>query len=203
MFLEYHERPDCPKMRQRMTEREYLGLEERAETRHEFVDGTMIAMAGETGEHEDIAFNIVTALRPTAQAKSCRLRGPNVKMRVSGQRYRYPDVYIVCGPRGNDPRLEENPCLILEVISPSTADVDRGAKLEEYTNIASLQRYLIVEQTKKHVVVYRRTNEGWLYESVHDGTLEVPCLETVLTFEQIYAGLEFNEPDETSVSPLE
>jgi Uma2 family endonuclease len=70
----------------------YLELEEQSETRHEFVDGQLLAMAGETGEHEDIVFNIVTALRPIAQAKGCRLRGPSVKLRVSGQRYRYPDV---------------------------------------------------------------------------------------------------------------
>ena len=187
-----------------MTEEEYLEFEERSETRHEFVDGRILAMAGETGEHEDIVFNIVTVLRPIAQARACRVRGPGVKLHVRTGKFRYPDVYVVCGPRPNDPRLEENPCLIVEVISPSTAVVDRGAKLEEYTNIPSLERYLIVEQSKKHVSVYRRTLEGWLFETVSEsGTIEVPCLETRLSLEQIYAGLELPAPEPESVEGIQ
>ncbi len=171
----------------------YLELEEQSETRHEFVDGQLLAMAGETGEHEDIVFNIVAALRNIAQAKGCRLRGPSVKLRVSGRRYRYPDVYIVCEPRGNDPRLEENPCFIVEVISPSTAATDRITKLDEYTSLPSLQRYVLIEQDRRFVIVYRRTPEGWLYQTVQDGSIDVPCLETTLSLDQIYAGIEFTE----------
>jgi Uma2 family endonuclease len=169
----------------------YLELEERSENRHEYVDGQLLAMAGETGEHEDIVFNIVTALRPIAQAKGCRLRGPSVKLRVSGRRYRYPDVYIVYAPRSNDPRLEENPCFIIEVISPNTAATDRITKLDEYTSLPSLQRYVLIEQDRRFVIVYRRTTEGWLYQTFQDGTIDVPCLETTLTLDQIYAGIKF------------
>jgi Uma2 family endonuclease len=171
----------------------YLELEEQSEIRHEFVDGEMVAMAGETGEHEDIVFNIVAALRPIAQAKGCRLRGPSVKLRVSGQRYRYPDVYVVCEPQGNDPRLEENPCFIIEVLSPSTVETDRITKLDEYTNIPSLQRYVLIEQDRRFVIVYQRTPEGWLYQTFQDGMIDVPCLETTLALDQIYAGIELSE----------
>jgi Uma2 family endonuclease len=174
-----------------MTVEAYLELEEQSEIRHEFVDGQMLAMAGETGEHEDIVFNIVTALRPIAQAKGCRLRSPSVKLRVSGQRYRYPDVYIVRSPRGNDPRLEENPCCIIEVISPSTVEMDRITKLDEYMSIPSLQHYVLIEQDRRFVIVYRRTPEGWLYTTFQNGTIDVPCLETTLSLDQIYAGIEF------------
>ncbi len=180
-----------------MTFEAYLELEEGSETRHEFVDGQMLAMAGETGEHEDIVFNIVAALRPIAQVKGCRLRGPSVKLRVSGQRYRYPDVYIVCEPRSNDPRLEENPCFIVEVLSPSTAATERITKLDEYTSLPSLQRYVLIEQDRRFVIVYRRTPEGWLYQTFQDGEIDVPCLETTLTLDQIYAGIEFSSAVES------
>lgn len=178
----------------------YLESEEHSEIRHEFVDGQLVATAGETGEHEEIVFNIVTALRPIAQAKGCRVRGPSVKLRVSSHRYRDPDVYIVCSPRGNDPWLEENPCFIVEVLSPSTAATDRIAKLDEYTSLPSLQRYVLIEQDRRFVIVYRRTPEGWLYRTFQDGTIDVPCLETTLALDQIYAGIEFDQQDEKTAS---
>jgi Uma2 family endonuclease len=96
----------------------------------------------------------------------------------------------VCEPQGNDPRLEENPCFIIEVLSPSTVETDRITKLDEYTSIPSLQRYVLIEQDRRFVIVYRRTPEGWLYQTFQDGVLDVPCLEATLTLDQMYAGIE-------------
>ena len=76
--------------------------------------------------------------------------------------------------------------------SDSTNDPDNGAKLEEYTNIPSLQRYAIVSQTVRQVVLYRREGEKWVLEVLSDhGEVDVPCLEAGITLDQIYAGLEF------------
>lgn len=180
--------PRTPK--KRISEQEYLEFEERSETRHEFVDGTMLAMAGESQLHNDIAGAIYAALLPVARAKRCRIAIGTMRVRVPSGRIRYPDVFVACPP-GGDAYVEETPCFIVEVISASTEKTDRGAKLEEYTNINSLERYLIVEQVKKQVSLYRRTKQGWLFEVISEpGVMDVPCLETTLSFDTIYAGLE-------------
>ena len=173
-----------------LTESEYLEFEKTAEVRHEFVDGNILAMAGETIRHDDIVLNIVEALRPIARTKGCRLNATNIQLRVRQTRYRYPDIVVTCETISN-PRLLEQPCLLIEVLSESTAETDNGAKLEEYTKIPSLQRYAIVSQSSRQVVLYRREGERWLLEVLQDGEIDVPCLETTLGLDQIYAGLEF------------
>ena len=119
------------------------------------------------------------------------LVGGQVQLRVSSSRYRYPDVMINCIPN-SDLRLEETPCFLLEVISESSADIDSNKKLAEYTRIPSVQRYVLIEQHSKLAIVYKRQNGVWLVETIEEtGEIEIPCLETVLTLEQIYDGLEF------------
>lgn len=175
----------------RMTVEEYLEFEKHSELRHEFTNGVLHAMAGETKRHEEIVLNIVQALRPIAKTKGCRLQTKTIQLRVSSSRYRYPDVMINCIPN-NDLRLEETPCFLLEVISESSADIDSNKKLAEYTRIPSVQRYVLIEQHSKLAIVYKRQNGVWLVETIEEtGEIEIPCLETVLTLEQIYDGLEF------------
>ncbi len=174
-----------------MTVQEYLEFEKNSEIRHEFVDGKLFAMAGETLVHDDIVLNIVEALRPQARAKNCKLHATNIQTQVKGMRYRYPDVVVTCETIRN-PRLIEAPCFILEVLSDSTANVDHGIKLEEYTKILSLQRYAIVSQNTRQVIVYKREGNQWTFEVLLEhGEIDIPCLETTLSLEQIYASLEF------------
>ncbi|MFN3265377.1 MAG: Uma2 family endonuclease [Deinococcales bacterium] len=173
-----------------MTPEEYLEFEKTTEVRHEFVDGQLYAMAGETLLHDDIVLNIVEALRPKARAKGCKLHATNIQTKVRGMRYRYPDIVISCEVPVH-PRLLEQPCFIAEVQSDSTAETDNGVKLEEYTKIPSLERYAIVAQKSRQVVLYKRKGESWEFEVLlENGEIDVPCLGAVLSLEQIYAGLE-------------
>jgi Uma2 family endonuclease len=174
----------------KLTEAEYLELEKSSEVRHEFVDGTMLAMAGESRTHYRIARNLTRALEDQS-AKQCEIVMEAVKVRVHTSRYRYPDVVVTCDP-GNDPFFLENPCFIAEVLSTST---DHNDKLEEYTRLPSLQRYVIIAQDVRRVIVYKRSLEGWVVEILEDGAIEIPCLETSITLEQIYAGLEFTRSE--------
>jgi Uma2 family endonuclease len=168
----------------------YLELEQSSEVRHEFVDGEVLAMAGEKLQHNDIVANIIEALRPIARAKKCRLQFETVNLQVKSTRYRYPDVMVSCAP-GDNPYFLENPCFIIEVLSESTQATDTGPKLDEYTRLPSLERYVMIEQDRRVVRIYRRTPEGWLFESLEDeGEIEIPCLETKLTLEQVFAGIE-------------
>lgn len=171
-----------------LDEAEYLEREARSELRHEYVEGKLIAMAGETQEHEDIVLNIAEALRPIARKLGCRLYTNNIKLRVKGNRYRYPDVMVLCAPK-RESRIETEPCCLVEVLSDSTESTDIGTKLDEYTRIPSLERYLIVSQNQRLVVMYRREGPNWLVETQEDGQVEIPCLGSALSLEQIYSGV--------------
>ena len=188
---------------------EYLALEAESEERIEFEDGVLIAMGGETGQHNDIVTNIILALAEQTRAKGCRIRHQNVKLHIhaasavktskkrgsSKGRYYYPDVMIVCSAPPQDPRMEINPCLVVEVLSPSTASRDKGRKMDAYLRLPSLELYLLVDPQVKKVGVYRRTVEGWLYEMLQDGAIKIPCIGVKLSLGQIYAGLDVQTED--------
>jgi Uma2 family endonuclease len=179
------------KLEKKIDVKTYLELEKSSEVRHEYVDGELLAMAGEKLQHNDIVANILEMLRPIARAKKYRIQFETVKLRVKVTRYRYPDVMVSYAP-GTDPYFLENPCFIIEVLSESTQATDAGPKLDEYTRLPSLERYVMVEQDRRVVRIYRRTPQGWLFESLEDeGEIDVPCLETKLTLEQVFAGIEF------------
>lgn len=179
--------------RKTYTVEEYLELERTSDFRHEYVDGVLIAMAGETLRHDDIVLNIVEALRPIARAKGCRLHATNVRTRVRKTRYRYPDIVVSCEVVTN-PRQLEQPCFLLEVLSDSTAETDHNAKLEEYTRLESVQVYAIASQAERRVILYRRDPSGWHVDILEsDDGFVIPCLETTLTLEQVYAGITFED----------
>ena len=108
-------------LEKRLSVEEYLEFERHSETRHEYVDGVLRAMAGETLQHDDIVLHVIETLRPIARAKNCRLHASNIQTWVSGTRYRYPDIVVSCETVQNN-RVLEDPCFILEVLSESTAD---------------------------------------------------------------------------------
>lgn len=168
---------------------EYLALDEHSPERLEYDGGYIYAMPGETGEHNDIVTNLLLALTPPARAKGCRIRHQNVKLQVSSHKYYYPDLMILCGPRPSDPRIETDPCLIAEVLSPTTAYRDRGQKLNAYLKLSTLERYLLISPEERLVGVYVRSREGWLYEPRDSGEIAIPCIEALLSLEAIYADL--------------
>jgi Uma2 family endonuclease len=174
-----------------LTVEEYLTLEKTSEIRHEFVDGVMVAMAGETRRHKRIMLNLIRALERQALERDCELVFDTTKIRTRTTRYRYPDVVVSCAP-GDDEYFLENPCLLVEVLSQSTANTDTSEKLDEYLKISSLQRYVLVDQSTRRVIVYARAVQGWMVEVLDaDGQVSIPCLETSINLEQIYAGVNF------------
>jgi Uma2 family endonuclease len=181
-----------------MTEAEYLEFEERSRERHEFVDGVLRLMSGTTGAHNDIAQNFVEKLRPLARKKKCRTRVEAVKLRLthlSSNRYYYPDFMVVCGPESNDPSIEENPCMVVEILSKTTRHVDRGEKFETYLRMPSLERYILVHQDQRTVEVYERAVDSWTYRLLEDsGAFDVPCIGARVTLEDVFEGVTFPAP---------
>src|SRR4051812_11409597 len=151
--------------------REYLDMERQSEFRHEFLDGFVYAMAGESIAHSTICFNLAGIIHPQLVDTPCRGFSPNMKVRASEKvhanekgLYAYPDLMVVCGePLFLDAQTDVllNPTVIVEVLSPSTAAYDRSEKFERYrTHVETLQDYVLVSQDRPHVEHHRRQPDG-------------------------------------------
>jgi Uma2 family endonuclease len=200
--FELHLNRVAPKDATRLSFEEYLELEERSETRHEFVDGFMFAMTGGTDNHNQITINILTQARLKTRASSCRAYASDMKVRTPDGTGYYPDVFVTCDEPNDGSQAKYNPYFIVEVLSPSTEAFDRGEKQLRYRQISSLQAYVLVTQHRKLIEVYRRLPDGtWRYETLEEsGTLELPYINLPMTLEGIYEDVEFqNSSQQNSI----
>jgi Uma2 family endonuclease len=162
-----------------LSEAEYLAVEELSQERAEFVDGHVRAMSGGTAKHSQISMQIAVSLWNAARTTSCRVHTHDMKLRIDTpfrSRYYYPDVMVACEPL-DDERWESSPCLIVEVLSPSTARYDAVEKLTAYCGIEGLKAY--VDGDGDRVAVHRRVGATWSVESYEPGdvlTLECPAI---------------------------
>jgi Uma2 family endonuclease len=177
---------------QLMTVEEYLEFERNSPVKHEYVGGHVYAMAGVIRRHSRIAGNIFRRLADAANNGPCRVHQSDMQVpSPDGPWYwYYPDVVIACGQEPDDPYIEDAPCVLVEVLSPTPEPVDRREKLLAYRRIPSLQAYLIVEQDRRMVECHYRDDEGgWQSELTDDGAIDVPCPETTLSLTEISAGV--------------
>ena len=149
-----------------MTETEYLAFERKAPEKHAFYRGEIFAMAGASREHNLIAGNIFAELRQQLKNRRCEAYVGDMRVRVDSLGlYTYPDVVVVCGEpefANEDVDTLLNPVLLIEVLSESTEDYDRGMKFKQYRQLPSLKEYLVVSQTEpliEHFV--RRGDTYW------------------------------------------
>jgi Uma2 family endonuclease len=184
----------------RMTFEEYLEFERRADTKHEFVDGFVFAMAGANNIHNTISGNIFFVAKAGARKTRCRAYSSDMKLRTpepEGKGY-YPDVFVTCDDSDFDTDVKSTACFIVEVLSKSTEDIDRGEKWQNYRKLNSLQAYILVSQKQKYVEVYRLMPDGtWRYEVLEgEGALDFPCINASITLEEIYEDVNFTKSEE-------
>lgn len=170
---------------------EYLEFEKNSPIKHEYVGGHVYAMVGVSRRHSRISGNIFRGLADAAEGGPCRVHQSDMKVPVPDGLFYYPDVVVARGPEPEDPYLEDEPCLIVEVISPNTEPTDRREKLISYRKLPSLRAYLIVEQDETRVERhFRDDNDRWRTEIIGEGGVPVPCPpDTKLSLTGIYAGL--------------
>lgn len=170
---------------------EYLRLEAESPVKYEYVGGEVFALAGTTDKHNQLALNLVVKLWDAARRKGCRVFTSDVKVRTPSDAHYYPDVMVVC-KNDPDPLVKSKPCLIVEVLSPSTEVVDRREKLFAYQGVPELQAYVLVASETRRVERYYRTAseaaQGWMYELAAD-EVAFPCPGVTLSVEEIYEGL--------------
>lgn len=173
---------------------EYLALEERSETRHEYYRSEIFAMLGTSGTHNIVKQNCVISLRLALRGKGCWVYDENVRLAVSeGEFYTYPDVMVTCHPDDSpDKNMVHQPVLLIEVLSPGTENHDRVWKFNRYTRLPSLQHYLLVAANAWLVEWYRREPSGvWSYTplSSADDAVALPELGIELPLTDIYTEL--------------
>jgi Uma2 family endonuclease len=184
----------------KITEAEYLAIERRSEVKHELVDGTMVTMAGASPTHVLIVTNLVVALGNQLKDRECTVYASDLRVKIQKSgRFTYPDVSVVCGRIELGTEQQDvllNPRVLIEVLSESTKDYDRGEKFEQYRSIPSFTEYLLVTQDRHHVEHHVRQRDGrWLLEetdSVAD-SLVLESIECRLALAEIYAKVRFPE----------
>jgi Uma2 family endonuclease len=179
--------------RQRFTFAEYVQLEQMSAVKHEFVGGEAYAMSGGSPERAAIAGNVIGLLRAALAGKRCRVFTSDLRIRVQKTGLAtYPDTSVICDRVELDPEDPRghtalNPVLLVEVLSPSTEDYDRGEKLSHYKRVESLREVVLVAHDERRVDLWRRTGSRWTQLSFRDDQRVV--LESIgctLSLEEIY-----------------
>lgn len=176
--------------RHRYSFEQYLELEEIAGVRHEFYDGEIYAMAGGTPEHAAMAAAITVMLGRQLQG-DCRVYSSDLRLRVLATGLAtYPDVTVVRGSPERDPQSPThvvNPRVIVEVLSPGTADYDCGEKLTHYRQIPSLEAIVLVDHERERVERWMRRGDDWERNELGPGeVVELHTIGCVLDVDAIY-----------------
>lgn len=155
----------------RLTLAEFLEWEDGQEARHEFVLGETYAMVGGLRTHGRVVMNLGRHLGNALEGSRCEVYAESMQLQVE-QNICYPDVFVTCDPRDlTTERVFVAPTLIIEVLSPSTGNYDRGLKFALYRRLASLKEYVLIDPEARRIESFRRTDTGtgeWLFRDMSD-----------------------------------
>ena len=172
-----------------LTLAEFIAWEARQETKHEFADGRVYAFAGGTKRHAAIAVEVLGLLYAHLRGSPCRVYGSDVLIATTRSGC-YADIVVTCDERDTRDLAEttlHHPKLIVEVLSDSTAAVDRGDKLDEYRMIDSLEEYVLIDSRRRWVETYRRFESAWIASlPMTDGELRFTSVDVTVSFEDLY-----------------
>ena len=187
----------------RMTPEEFFAWEKIQEIRYEYVNGNVIAIAGGTIAHNDLAVSLLLRLAPHVKSRGCRVNVADVKVQIR-RRYRYPDLVVTCDDRDKRAvNLFQYPKVIVEVMSPRTESTDglrptvghRGKKWREYQSIDTLEEYVLISPNEVVIEVYQRQPDGiWQYITYEAGSqFHLQSLDFTCAIEEIYESIDLDE----------
>jgi Uma2 family endonuclease len=200
-----------PKAKPVYTEQEYLDIERSSDERYQYLDGDIFLMAGERLPHGDICSNLVGSLVPQLKGTPCRTLSKDTKIR-SGQTskpilsrkglYSYPDIVVVCGePEYHDDHEDVilNPKVIMEVLSPSTEQFDRGEKWSRYQKWnPSLVDYVLISQVRPEIQHFcRKKGDTWTFRTVAGlgESLKLSSIRCTIPLAEVFDRVTFSEDD--------
>ncbi len=182
---------------QKFTPEEYFAWEEQQLERHEYINGEVYAMSGGTINHGDIAGNFLSLLKAHMRGSGCKTLNSDCRVSIVGAtQYVYPDISVTCDDRDKTTsQCITYPCLIVEVLSPTTEAYDRGKKFKMYRRNPSLQEYVLVSVDTIEIELFRKTEtDDWRIINYQTGdTVELKSVNLTCQIEQIYEDIVFPE----------
>jgi len=175
-----------------MSYAEYTAAEEKSETKHEWLNGEVFAMAGGTPEHAGLAASLIRELGSALRGRPCRVFSADLRVKVQATGLAtYPDASVVCSKletAGDDPHAVVNPVVLVEVLSDSSEAYDRGQKFAHYRRIPSLREYVLVSQHEPRIEVQRLNEAGrWeLHEAGAGESVELASIGCRLSVDDVY-----------------
>jgi Uma2 family endonuclease len=177
----------------RFTPEEYFAWEEQQAVKHEYIDGEVYAMSGGTTNHSEIASNFNFLLKAHLRGGNCRVLNSDARVSIqASDNYVYPDVSVTCDERDrNNAQFISHPCLIVEVLSPSTEGYDRGKKFEMYRRSNSLRDYVLVSAERVAIDLFHKDDQGgWQFISYTLGDMvELESINLSFPIEQLFEGV--------------
>ena len=179
-----------------LTPEEYLAFERKATTKHEYLNGQIVAMSGASFAHNFLTMNTANQLYNQLIGGECQVATSDMRVKVTQiDSYFYPDVVVVCGEsRAEDDTFDTllNPTVVVEVLSPPTETYDRGEKFEHYQQIASLKEYVLISQDKIRVEHYHRQETGWMQTEFRglEDVLSLLSIGCELRLQDVYRRVE-------------
>lgn len=175
--------------------REYFIAELMSSVRHEYFAGEIFVIGGESIDHATICGNLVALFHGVLRGASCQTFSSGMRIRTPSGLHTYPDASIVCG-RADVTRFEDtetigNPVVLVEVLSESTRDYDRGMKFDLYRSITTLRDYLLIEQSRMEIEHHYLSNGEWLSRTVTEGTLRLTGVDLELPLPLVYERVTF------------
>lgn len=175
----------------------YLEIERAATEKHEYHKGEIYAMAGASMAHCDIASNLSTLIGPFLRNKGCKIYGSDFRVYIPLEEvFTYPDLSIVCGKSETEYTDNlTNPIVIIEILSPSTKDYDRGTKFGFYRRIKTLKEYILIDSTAVGVEIYTRENNGWVLKDLRTryDLLHISTIDLEILLKDIYVDVDLPE----------
>ncbi|MBX3254388.1 MAG: Uma2 family endonuclease [Chitinophagaceae bacterium] len=185
--------------RQKLTIEEYLAMEEAAVEKHEYFKGEIFAMSGSKVPHNRISGNLYAILHQKLKGKNCRPYNSDQRIHIEANTlFTYPDISVVCGEDvtlNNDNWNILNPTVIIEVLSPSTKNYDRGEKFRLYRDIPMLQEYILVDSEHVHIEVFRlNAAHRWELEEYNflKDQLYIKAINEIIPVAEIYDGVRMD-----------
>lgn len=179
-----------------MTVEEYFRLEENdADTRYEYVDGHVYAMAGGTANHDTVKSNIQRILWNLLRGSGCRVYSSDMKVYVSETRYFHPDVIVTCDSRDRGTvQAIQSPRLVVDVLSKTTEMTDRTWKLKNYCAHPTIEEYMLADSKSCRIEIYHKENNRWIYDAYEEDTeIILSSLGIHFLLADAYTDVEFDE----------
>lgn len=198
-----------PTQKRYYTPEEYLALEESAIDKSEYHDGEIIPMTGGTTNHNSIIINSIANLKFGLRGKDYRLFTSDVRLWIPlTRRYVYPDIMVIQGEpvfHENNQTIVTNPLIIVEVLSNSTKDYDRGGKFLAYRSIPEFREYILIDQYSYHIEQFaKNSNSKWVlteYDS-EESVLTLESVEFQIPLREIYERIKFEVAEEEVNQPI-